>query len=367
MKGALILGGYGNFGKRIATALAKAKIPITIAGRNTDNATFASIKSSHPHCDIEQATFDANTELGKQLQQLKPAVVINTIGPFQTSSYGIAECCIEHKVHYIDLADGRDFVTGIQTLDSKAKEANIAVISGASTIPGLSSAVMEKYREQFHQIDSLTYGISPGQKAERGLATTAGILTYIGRPLKPPHNSSHIRYGWQDLYRQEYPELGTRWMANCDIPDLDLFPPRYGIKEIRFSAGMESALLHLSIWAASWLVRIRPTTNLAKHAALLLRTSHLFDRLGTADGGMHMIIKGKDKNQAPHTVKWFIIAKDGDGPQIPTIPAIILAKKITSNDLNYTGATPCTGMVTLQDYMTELQEYSIKTYTTHHP
>ena len=31
---------------------------------------------------------------------------------------------------------------------------------------------------------SLRYGISPGQKAERGLATTEGILTYVGKPLR---------------------------------------------------------------------------------------------------------------------------------------------------------------------------------------
>ena len=356
--GALILGGYGNFGKRIATALAKANIPITIAGRNTSN-------QNHPH--IQQATFDANTELDQQLKKLKPTVVINTIGPFQTSNYKIAETCIKHRTHYIDIADGRDFVTGIQALDQKAKEANVAIISGASTIPALSSAVIEHHKQHFSQIDSLTYGISPGQKAERGLATTAGILSYIGRPLKQTPNSNKTRYGWQDLYRQEYPELGTRWMANCDIPDLDLFPQRYNIKQIQFSAGTESTLLHLSVWATSWLVRIRPSTNLQKHAKTLLQISHHFDTLGTADGGMHMIIKGTDKNQQPHTIKWFIIAKDGDGPQIPTIPAIILAKKATNNTLTHTGATPCIGMVTLHEYLQELQEYNIRTYTNHHP
>jgi uncharacterized protein YbjT (DUF2867 family) len=34
----LILGGYGNFGKRIANALAKAGVPIIIAGRDKAKA-----------------------------------------------------------------------------------------------------------------------------------------------------------------------------------------------------------------------------------------------------------------------------------------------------------------------------------------
>ena len=364
MNKVLILGGYGNFGKRIATALVKSSVPIIIAGRNTDKAAELSslLKNNHPHCNIEQAVFDAKTELAEWLQQLKPAVVINTVGPFQTSNYDIAETCIEHKVHYIDLADGRDFVVSIADLDSKAREAGVAVISGASTVPGLSSAVLEKYKDQFSEIDSLIYGISPGQKAERGLATTAGILTYIGKPLKPSSGIIQPRYGWQDIYRQEYPELGKRWMANCDIPDLDLLPEKYGIEEIRFSAGMESTPLHLGIWLISWLVRLGLPINLPKYAAPLLRVSHLFDGLGTADGGMHMTIRGKDKSEKPHEVAWFIVAKDGDGPQIPTIPAIILAKKLVSGAFNYKGASACVGMVSLEEYLKELEGYNVKTY-----
>ena len=38
MKKALVLGGYGNFGKRICEALLKTSIPVTIAGRNISKA-----------------------------------------------------------------------------------------------------------------------------------------------------------------------------------------------------------------------------------------------------------------------------------------------------------------------------------------
>ena len=106
------------------------------------------------------------------------------IRPFQIKRYEVAEACIAACVHYVDLADGRGFVTGIPALDASAKSAGVWVISGASTVPGLSSAVLEHYRSEFATIDSLRYGISPGQKAERGLATTQGILSYVGKPLK---------------------------------------------------------------------------------------------------------------------------------------------------------------------------------------
>ncbi len=362
MNPVLILGGYGNFGSRIAATLVKDNISIIIAGRERQKAEALrnKLKNNAAENTITIAVFDANQELDKQLSLLKPSIVINTIGPFQTTDYSIAKICIKHNVHYIDLADARDFVTGITCLDSLAKENNVLVVSGASTVPGLSSAVLDHYKNDFSSIDSLIYGISPGQKAPRGLATTESILTYLGKPLKPWGSHNQTCFGWQDIYRQAYPELGKRWMANCDIPDLDLFTDKYGLKNIRFSAGMETSALHLGMWAISYLVRMGLPLNLPKHAKFLLSLSHIFDSFGTSSGGMHMLMKGIDKKGKPIEIKWFIIAKDNDGPQIPCVPAIILSKKIIRGNLHVSGAMPCVGMITLTEYMKELEEFSIK-------
>lgn len=64
----------------------------------------------------------------------------------------------------------------------------------------------------------------------------------------------------------------------------------------------------------------------------------------------------------PLEIQWFIIAKNNDGPQIPCVPAIILAKKIMRDELHISGAMPCMGMITLDEYMQELAEFSIKQY-----
>ncbi len=361
MKKILILGGYGNFGKRISTSLAKAGLSIIISGRDQRKASYLTelLAKKFPNSLVEVAVIDTKKNFSQALKELNPHLVINTAGPFQTSDYSIAKDCISQSIHYIDLADGRDFVREISTLDQLAKNSGSLVISGASTVPALSSAVLEKFKTQFSKIDSLTFGIAPGQKAERGLATTKAILTYIGKPIKPSAGSNQIRYGWQDLYRIKYPEVGTRWMANCDIPDLDLLPSHYNISSIRFSAGMENSLLHLGIWCFSWLVRFGILKNLPNHAKTLLSLSHVFDLFGSDDGGMHVIIKGQDQDGKTKEIKWFIIAKNGDGPQIPTIPAIILAKKIISGNLDKSGAFPCVAMVTLDEYFAELKEFNV--------
>jgi hypothetical protein len=358
----LILGGYGNFGQRIAVSLAKAGIAIIIAGRNSAQANrlVEAIKARYSHTHVEAATFDVNTTLAQQLAALKPVGVINTCGPFQTADYSVAETCIAQQVAYIDLADGRDFVNGIEYLHTKAVKNNTLVVSGASTVPALSSAVLEQYKNDFAEIDSLVYGIAPAQKTQRGLATTRAILTYLGKPLKVIPGDREPAYGWQDLYMQEYPELGKRWMANCDIPDLDIFPKKYHIKHLRFSAGAENPVLHLGMWLLSWGVRCGLVRNLSQHAQFLLNMSNWFDYFGTDDGGMHILIEGKDHAGKSKKIDWFILAKQGHGPQIPCVPAIILAKKIVAGELNVTGAMPCVGMISLAEYMHELRGLDIK-------
>ncbi len=356
---ALILGGYGNFGKRIAALLTRKGVAVVIAGRDGRKAE-AAAKTLPPQL-AEYAAFDAKLDLARQLALLKPGVVINTCGPFQNSDYGIAETCIAGAVPYIDLADGRDFVTGITKLDAAAKKQNVAVISGASTVPALTCAVVENLAPQLPEIYSLTFGIAPGQKAERGLATTQAILGYVGRKLKPCAGYE-TRYGWQDLYRQAYPEIGNRWMANCDVPDLDLLPERFGIKQIRFSAGMEIPAIHFGMWLLSWGVRLGLPVDLPGHAAALLKASNWLDRFGSADGGMHVILQGRDRSGRPATRKWFIVARDGDGPYIPTVPAVALARKIIAGTFVHTGAMACVGLITLREYLDELAHLKIKTY-----
>ena len=359
----LILGGYGNFGKRIAAALTRDGIRVIIAGRILSKAE--ELKQQLPAGLAQAVYLDVSQPLDEPLAELKPKVAVNTCGPFQNSDYSVAQACIRQKIHYIDLADGRDFVTGITTLNEKASGNGVAVISGASTVPGLSSAVLEHFRPEFSKISSLRYGITPGQKAERGLATTQAIMSYVGKPLKPFRGRKKSAFGWQDIYRQSYPELGRRWMANCDIPDLDLFSERYGISQIQFSAGLEISVMHLGLWGLSWLVRAGLPLNLPHLAGPLLKMSNWFDAMGSADGGMHMIITGEDQNGVSHIREWFMIARDGDGPHIPTIPALVLAKQIIRNELGLAGALPCVGLISLERYVQELALFNVQTYSAH--
>ena len=354
----LILGGYGNFGRRIARALNRHGVPVVIAGR--DLARGQALAAELPGARAIRA--DIHDDFCGLLAGEKPAVVIHTCGPFQGADYAVARACIQAGIHYVDLADGRDFVRDFATLDADAKAAGVVLVSGASTVPGLSSAVVEHFKADFAAMATLDYGISPGQKTERGLATLRGVLSYVGKPLRP--YAGHPRpYGWSDLHVQDYPVMGRRFLSACDIPDLDLLPPVYGLRTLRFGAGIELGFLHLAMTALAWLTRSGLPLDLPGLAGPLLALGNLFNGLGSDIGGMHVTLTGTGHDGAPLTRRWFIVAGRGDGPQIPCVPAIILAQRLQQKDPRLaTGAYPCVGLVTLEDYLDELGPFAITTY-----
>ncbi len=82
--------------------------------------------------------------LAERLRGAAPDLVIHTCGPFQGQDYRVAEACIDAGVDYIDLADGREFVAGIEALSERASTSGVVTVSGASSVPGPSSAAVDE-------------------------------------------------------------------------------------------------------------------------------------------------------------------------------------------------------------------------------
>ena len=353
----LILGGYGNFGSYIARRLAgDSNIALLIGGRSGAKA-----EALARELGAEALPVDAAGDLGGALAAARPDLVIHTAGPFQGQDYRVAEACIAAGVHYCDLADGRGFVTGIGALDARARSAGVAVIAGASSVPVLSAAIVDRYRCGFARLESLDYGISTAAQGAMGLATTRAVLSYVGRPFTTLRGGLWVDvHGWQGLHAETYPEIGRRWFGNADIPDLDLFPERWPeLRSVRFCAGHEVALLHLGIWALSWPVRLRLLPRLDRIAPFLLRASRLFDRLGSARSGLHMILRGVDAAGAPKEVRFHLIARSGHGPYVPCIPSILIAQRMARVGGLAAGARPCLDLIALEDYLAALDGLDI--------
>jgi hypothetical protein len=351
-KRVLLVGGYGNFGSLVAQRLSReTELRVIVAGRSEQRARVLADRLG-----VEWARMDISSDPNAHIRRLKPYILIHTSGPFQGQGYEVAEACVRNGVHYLDLADDRNFVANISHLDAAARAAGILAVSGASTVPGVTSAVLMKYAKEFAVLSAIDLGIATAQKTNRGLATVQAVLGYAGRPFKTLIDGQMREvYGWQDLRWHKFPGLGRRLLGNCDVPDLQLFPDHFpSLRTVRFRAGLELPLLHLGLWALSWLVRIRILPDLSASAAVLLRISRWFDRFGTNDSGFYVEMHGRGANEQPKRVVFDIIAKAADGLMIPCTPAILLTLGLVRGSMTRRGAMPCVGLVDLDDLLHEL-------------
>jgi hypothetical protein len=354
----VVLGGYGNFGTRICRELAgHPRIEVISAGRNPP--------ASLSDASIRTARLDfASSDFPTALRSLYPDLVAHCAGPFQRQDYRVAAAALAAGAHYIDLADGRDFVAAFAgQLDAVARAAGRLAITGASTLPGLSSAVVDHLAQRFQKIHEIQIAIAPGQKAPRGTATIAGVLSYAGKPFQRLHLGRWSdAWGWQGLTRMRFAGVGTRLAAACDVPDLELFPRRYpGVRTVEFYAALELGVQTITLALIASLRRAGLPLPLERWAGFLNRAASLLDRFGTDRGGMLVSVSGMRLDGRRGSADWHITAGNNHGPEIPCMAAILMARKLATGEITMSGAHPCMGFLGLADFEPEFARWGMTT------
>jgi hypothetical protein len=362
----LILGAFGTFGRLITQALAQTTdLPIIAAGRRLP----AVHEEFRPGIHI--LAIDGSALGAARLLDLSPAILIDTVGPFQTRDRKLAELCIDLGIHYVDLADGREFVQNVGALNAAAARHNVLVVSGASTVPALSSAVVEHLAAEFSRVEEIDIGIAPAYSGPRGLATAQSVLGYVGRavPIWREAAMDSAR-GWSDTKCHRYPPpVGRRNLSLIDVPDMSLIPPRYpALRQLAVRAGHEVPLVHHTLRLLGVLVRIGLIRDLASHAQMMLRMAAWFDRFGTDNGAMHVRLCGRGADGSRQSRTWTLVAEKGDGPRIPATAAVLLAKKLL-NVCGYApiatrGAMPASNLLTLREFEREWRTLAVGTTVT---
>ena len=359
----IVIGGLGNFGLRICRRLASEPgIEVVAASRSSrggrhtldDGQNVATLPLDISAADFEQRLNDA-----------KPGLVIHCAGPFQGQDYRVAKAACAAGAHYLDLSDGRDFVAQFAAnVDAEAKAAGVLAISGASSVPGLSSAVVDHLAQSFSRIDSLQTVIAPGQQASRGVATIQAVFGYAGLGFERWNGGAWTRqFGWQDLRHFSFAKIGKRWGAACDVPDLALFPLRYpGVRDVAFHAALELPIQHVALWLAAALRRLGLPLPISRYAARLdAFSSRVLDRFGSETGAMQVKVQGLRSNGQPGALTWHLTAPGGDGPEIPCMATLLLALKWAKNPPKQTGAFACLGFLQLDEFTAEFQRWGFTT------
>lgn len=368
MSGVLVLGGYGSFGGRVCELLARSpELTVFVAGRRAAKAAQAVRRIGGSSLRPVALDRDAPDSIAAFLKAERPKVVIDAIGPYQGRDYRLPELILQHGAHSLDLADDRAYVAGIANLNSHAEARGVLVVSGASTVPALSCAVVDRLLEDLDSLESVDIGLSPGHRAPRGPATIRSVLSYCGKPI-PAVARAHLatRRGWGNLTRHRYPPpVGGRWLSNVDIPDAALLPLRYpGVETLQLRAGLELSVLHLGLSLMSVLVARGLISSLVPASGIARFLSRLLDPFGSDAGAMHVTVDG-NRGGVRYRRHWAIVAEENHGPYIPATASSILAKRLCGvagyAPLAARGARACVGLVSLDEFMLELSGFRIRT------
>jgi putative NADH-flavin reductase len=352
----LVIGGYGGFGARLVRRLLAAGHEVLVAGRNGDRA--AAFCAGLP--GAEPVVADRTNGIGMALARHRPDLVIDAAGPFQDSGTTVPEACIAMHIPYLDLADARDFVGGIGALDKAAKAAGVAVISGASSVPALSGTVARHLAAGLERITQVDIAISASNRAIAGPSVAAAILSYVGRPVRLWRGRRWTHgTGWQELRRERFVVAGqaplTRWIALADVPDHDALPAMLpGHPAVTFRAGTELGFQMLALWLGSWPVRWGWLRSLRGAAGWLLPLQRLTARAGSDRSAMSVTLKAPGVER-----RWTLVAGDGDGPEIPTLAAALLAEEILAGRVT-PGARDASAALTLAQFEPLFAELSIR-------
>jgi saccharopine dehydrogenase-like NADP-dependent oxidoreductase len=361
----VVIGATGHFGARICRRFVgepNSRLIVTSRSLESAKCLFAELQPSDPNYEIDAVSLDQDSEdFGARLATLRPFLVIHTAGPYQDQDYRVARACIRCGSHYVDLADGRAFVAGFSELDVEAKIADLLLVSGASTLPGLSSAVLESMAPDFRAIRHVEISIAPAHQTPRGRGTIKAVLSYCGKPFEVLENGRWVtRHGWQNLRLQSYPALGRRLSGACDVPDLSLFPAKFdGLETATFHAALEAWWEQLFLFLMAGARRIGVVHDWSKFAGSFERLSRKMLNLGSSTGGMHIKVRGESQEGECVDRDWYLTARDNHGPEIPCSPALVLARKLVQGKVQARGAMPCLGLMSLADFEDEVRNLNI--------
>jgi hypothetical protein len=346
----LIVGGYGTFGGRLAQLVKdEQRVTLIVAGRSRERAE-AFCKALRATTETIPAAFDRDGDVEAQLRALAPDIVVDASGPFQNygDSYVVVRAAIALGISYLDLADGSDFVDGIAQFDAAAKTSGIFVLSGVSSFPVLTAAVVRSLEKGMARIDNVTGGIAPSPYAGVGLNVIRAVASYGGKRIK-------AGYALIDSRRYTISPPGSLPLppirfSLVDVPDNVALPRLWpSLRSVWMGAGPVPAVLHRALSLLAYGVRLKLLPSLSPFARFMHRTINVL-QWGEHRGGMFVEIEGIGAGGKKIVRSWHLVAEGDDGPLIPSMAAEAIVRHCIDGQAPAAGARAATRELELADY-----------------
>ncbi len=359
----LLIGANGQFGSKLAKLLASENsIELVLAGRSV-----ARLEQLYQALGTgEILVLDRQSLNSKLLSDNRIDIVADLSGPYHDMQGSVVEAAIDAGVHYIDIADSRTYIKAVTELNDRASAAGCTILTGASSTPALSHAVVDKLTNEWQRIDSIEATISPSNSQDYGFSVIRGILDQVGKPMSvfTGGNWRTLPF-WSATERRTQRDIGTRYTSLVDSPDNDLFVTRYQpVQSASFRASLELSLMHLGVSTLSCLVRFGLMRSAAWLAKPLQTIANKLSPLSNQYGGMSVQVTGRNSEGDASKAEWILSAKGSAGPHVPVLACLIMIRRLSRGENTLIGAHSCAGLLALDEFDEEFAKLNIDTQST---
>lgn len=364
MKRVLILGATGVFGRRLAHRLARiAELELIVTSRSQTKADELVRSLERSSSRITALQFNHTKGLDAALQTLKPWAVIDASGPFQGSDYRIPLAALHAGAHAIDLADAEDYLTGFAAVvDPVAKAKGLVALSGVSSTPALSVAVVDHLSQGWQRVDAIDMAITPDGHNDVGSSAVAGVMSYAGVLVDQFRHGKMRRVpGWLGSEVITVPGVGRRRVAPVETIDAQVMREKFKpTSRVAFYAGLESPLEQWGVQALAKLRQWGLFKNPLHIVPWLVKGRSLTRLLGGKNGSMTVRLRGLDESGVWCEKQWSLLAQNGDGPHVPALPAVAAIRMLLGGELPI-GARVAAGDIPLSHIAAEFDGLAIST------
>lgn len=355
----LILGGYGKFGGQLAELLCdETRLTLIIAGRSKAKAT-AFCNKLPLGAAREAEVVDREGDVYSRLKEISPDIVVDASGPFQAygdDPYRVTAAALASGCHYLDFADGSDFVHGIAQFDEAARKSGLVVLSGVSSFPALTAAVVRHLSGDLRRVVSIFGGIAPTPYAGVGLSVVSAIAGYAGQKvLLRDNGTSRTAYALTETHRftigpPGFVPLDRIQFSLVDVPDLESLPELWPeARTVWMGAGPVPAVIHRLLRGFANVVRFGFMPSLTPFSRLLFHANNIL-RWGEHRGGMFVEVEGEDSGGQAVTRAWHLLAEGNDGTFIPSMAIETLIRNWVAGAPPESGARVAIREIELADY-----------------
>lgn len=328
-----MLGGTGFFGSLLVDDLLEhTDLDVTVVSRRgAPQKRYAhNPRVTHVRTDLRDKDSLRRTAMDHGL-------IVHAAGPFELLPLEPLDVAIDLRVDYIDISENRLFRQAVLDREGRIADAGIHVLSGFSVVPGMSALMTRIVAPHFDRLQSVRTFAAPDTRRHRGRAMFRTTLYGAGRPFRTVKDGRPSdATGWSEPEWVEFPPPAGRVLTYLvfGMADLDLLPPKFGVKTVEFKAGCEHPFLNRLLSGAGS-IRRRLPIPLERLGPIVRGISWLAGRFGRGGGAAMFEITGV--RDGALTTDVIAIVSNTDGEEIPVTMAGVASEAWERKELPHPG------------------------------